>query len=388
MFYLYKNEPAININSSKYPGIEDKINELAKIHPEWKFEVLYTTLDFNTAVEAEYNYSSKRGNLVYTPTYKGDWIAPNPYVSGVWASASYNGIAYFMDPRNFLNEKDIFQFIDLSDYASSGVTLEAIKYQVEGTFLQNYAEDVRNACKNANINPYYVIARLFQEQGAKGSSTINMDGKDGKRYYNPFNIGAEVGNDYQTALNRAKRDGWDTMAKGIEGGIRILKSYYIDKKQNTLYLNKFDVNPASGGGFYNHQYMQNLSAAYSEARILQSAYVDTNVLDNEIKFIIPVYENMPKTVSIKPTGQNAIQYNNENINCNDRVKVKTNDGSGVNVRSGAGTSYGIVRTVSENTTGTRIVTGKYNSNGYWWDEVIFDDGTRGFVATNYLVKIN
>lgn len=93
-----------------------------------------------------------------------------------------------------------------------------------------------------------------------------MDGGNGKKYYNPFNIGAVVGNDVATALEYAKKEGWDTMQKGLEGGIKMLKSNYIDKKQNTLYLNKFDVNPASGGGLYNHQYMQNLSAAYSEVK--------------------------------------------------------------------------------------------------------------------------
>ncbi len=388
MFYLFKLWSVINLDTSKYPGYLERIEQLSKVHPNWEFEILYTTLDFNTAVQKEYEYASKQGNLVYTPTYKGDWIAPNPYVSGNWASASYNGIAYFMDPRNFLNEANIFQFIDLSDYASSGVTINSIQYQVDGTFLQNYASDVMNACKNTNINPYYTIARLFQEQGRKGSSTIYMDGKDGNLYFNPFNIGAQVGNDFQTALDRAKREGWNSMQKGIEGGIRILKSYYIDKKQNTLYLNKFDVNPASGGGFYNHQYMQNLSAAYSEARILWGAYADSGVLDNKIKLIIPVYENMPSEISPKPSGTNTINNNTDNTNNNDRVKVKTSDGSGVNVRSGPGTSYGKIKSVADGTTGTRIVTGKYNSDGLWWDEVIFDEGTRGFVATNYLQKIN
>ena len=388
MFYLFKLGSVINIDSSKYPGFTEKIEKLSKSHPNWEFEVLYTTLDFNTAVQKEYEYASKQGNLVYTPTYKGDWIAPNPYISGNWASASYNGIAYFMDPRNFLNDVDVFQFIDLSDYSSSGVTIKSIQYQIDGTFLQDYANDIMNACKNTNINPYYTIARLFQEQGIKGSSTIYMDGKDGKLYFNPFNIGAQVGNDYQTALERAKKEGWNSMQKGIEGGVKILKSYYIDKEQNTLYLNKFDVNPASGGGFYNHQYMQNLSAAYSEARILNDAYVDSGVQNNKIKFIIPVYENMSKTVATKPTGISTIQYNDENINNSDRVKVKTSDGSGVNIRSGPGTSYSKIRSVSEGTTGTRIVTGKNFSDDLWWDEVVFDDGTRGFVATKYLQKIN
>ena len=118
------------------------------------------------------------------------------------------------------------------------------------------------ACKRTNINPYYILARLFQEQGSSGSGTIDMDGGDGKRYFNPFNIGARVGNDVQTALERAKREGWDSMEKGLEGGINIIKERYINKQQNTLYLNKFDVNPVSGGALYENQYMQNISAAY------------------------------------------------------------------------------------------------------------------------------
>lgn len=456
MFCIYSVNIGVKLDENKYPGISELINQLVSIHPNWEFEVLYTTIDFNTAVQSEYEYAGKKGNLVYTPTYKGDWIAPNPYVSGNWASASYKGIAYFMDPRNFLNDIDVFQFLDLGDYASSGATIDSIQYQVNDTFLQNHAQDIIVACKNVNINPYYVLARLFQEQGQYGSITINMDGGDGKKYYNPFNIGAVVGDDFATALARAKREGWDTMAKGLEGGMRILKSYYIDAKQNTLYLNKFDVNPASGGGFYNHQYMQNLSAAYSEARMLRSAYSDTGTLDCKLKFIIPVYENMPIEILGKPTGQGQetsdkgpinvkvinvdgglalrtsastsgnlierlstgtillsverlsngwhkviapsrnvgycsssyLQIIADVTNCNDRVMVSTKDKIGTNVRIGPGTNYEIIRAIADGNTGTRILTGEYNSNGYWWDEVIFDDGTKGFVATDYLKKIN
>ena len=40
------------------------------------------------------------------------------------------------------------------------------------------------------------------------------------------------------------------MQKGIEGGIKFIREGYLDAHQNTLYLNKFDVNPNSPGGFY------------------------------------------------------------------------------------------------------------------------------------------
>ena len=58
--------------------------------------------------------------------------------------------------------------------------------------MNDFAEDVRISCEHQNVNPYYIIARLFQEQGKNGSDTIYMDGGDGKLYYNPFNISAQT----------------------------------------------------------------------------------------------------------------------------------------------------------------------------------------------------
>ena len=447
---------SILIDENRYPGIKEMVYELKNKHPNWQFEVLYTGINFYTAVQGEYEYYSvdKYGNkhpanLVDTNVYKGAWIAPNPIVSGNWAQASYNGIAYFMDPRNFLNDTDVFQFVDLTDYYNSGATLTSIQYEVNGTFLNNFAEDVRVSCERQNVNPYYIIARLFQEQGRQGSSTIYMNGGDGKQYFNPFNIGAVVGNDVATALERAKQYGWDTMQKGIEGGIGFIKQEYLDAHQNTLYLNKFDVNPNSPGQFYSHQYMQNLSAAYSEARKFRSSYVNTGTLDNTIKFIIPVYENMPTQPAGRPTehggvlvtdqGPKSVQIINTSViirdgpgmqyaeietlqngttmlsverydngwqkvvlssgkvgycyggdlqfipditNCNERVAIQTN--TEVNVRIGPGTSFSSLGMFGNGTTGTRILKGVYQANGYTWDLVIFDNGVKGFVATNYL----
>ena len=457
-FCLLKTGIGVNIDSNKYPGIAEAVDKLLEQHPEWQFEVLYTGLDFYTAVQGEYEHYSvddqgnrHYANLVDTNVYKGAWIAPNPVVTGNWAQASYNGIAYFMDPRNFLNDVDAFQFVDLADYYNSGATLDSIQYQVNGTFLNNFAEDVRVSCEHQNVNPYYIIARLFQEQGRNGSATIYMDGGDGKQYFNPFNIGAVNGNDVATALAKAKEQGWDSMQKGIEGGISFIRQNYLDANQNTLYLNKFDVNPNSPGGFYSHQYMQNLSAAYSEARTFRSAYVDTGTLDNTIKFIIPVYENMPTEPASRPSEQGGVlvtdqgpksvqvinidtslivrdgpgtqypeierlqngttmlsverydngwqkvitpsgtigycsgeylQFINDITNCNERVAIQTT--SEVNVRIGPGTSFSSLGMFNDGTTGTRILKGAYNANGYTWDLVIFDNGVKGFVATNYL----
>lgn len=261
----------------------------------------------------------------------------------------------------------------------------------------------------------------------------------------------KLGNEVATALAKAKEQGWDSMQKGIEGGIKFIREEYLDAHQNTLYLNKFDVNPNSPGGFYSHQYMQNLSAAYSEAHTFRDSYVDTGTLDNTIKFIIPVYENMPETVSARPAGDTTtldvgpinVQVTQTDMelalrsepstqggestvkrrlptgtiilsierltggwhrvitsdgtegycsdsyleiiddvkNCNERVAISTSD---VNVRIGPGMSFLSLGTFNEGTTGTRILKGAYSANGHVWDLVILDNGTKGFIASDYL----
>ena len=377
--FCFTNTTWVEIDNSKYPGIQETIDNLMCEHPNWEFEILYTGVDFNEAVKAEYEGSNKQKSLIDTNTYKCDWISEDPYVSGRWASASYNAVQYFMDARNFLNDSNVLQFQDLANYWESGATFDSIQYQVNNTFLQNYTNDVMEACKRTNINPYYILARLFQEQGSSGSGTIDMDGGDGKRYFNPFNIGARVGNDVQTALERAKREGWDSMEKGLEGGINIIKERYINKQQNTLYLNKFDVNPVSGGALYENQYMQNISAAYSEANTMKKPYEQTGTFNNKKKFIIPVYENMPSTPSAKPTGTGKNPL--AEIKGPKSVKVVTN-GSKLKLRDTSSTKGNILE---ELPSGTVLLSVERLSNR--WQKVVTPSGKKGYCSGEYLQTI-
>ncbi len=369
--FKFENIGIVNIDENKYPGIKDKLEELKSKHPNWEFEILYTGLNFYDVVNGE--YQRKRNCLVDTNTYQGEWIADNPYKSGNWYSASYKGIAYFMDTRNFFNDIDIFQFLDLNEYERNSVTLEGIQKQVKGTFLKNYAADINNASLKQNVNPYYVIARLFQEQGRNGTTIgTGMDGGDGKTYYNPFNIGAQVGNDYNTALAKAKEKGWDSMEKAIIGGIDFLKEAWLENYQNTLYQNKFDIDTRNGSSLFTHEYMQNLSAAYSEARILRNCYLDTNKVNSNFKFIIPVFENMPKEISQKPSNKTA------SVGPQD-VKV-TNVDSVVRIRKNADINSEILKEVPN---GTHLLSMERAINGNW-NHVVTDDGIIGYISGDYV----
>ena len=75
----------------------------------------------------------------------------------------------------------------------------------------------------------------------------------------------------------AKEQGWNNPYKAILGGASFLGSDYIGAGQDTLYLQKWDVVGTIG----THQYMQNLMAAYSEAKTVKSMYSEINCLDGK-----------------------------------------------------------------------------------------------------------
>ena len=377
-FVFEKVETTISIDTTKYPGYKEKIEALMELHPTWNFELLYTGLSLDEVVSGEAQVHSR--NLV--PSDKsGEWICSvcgtKPYDSG-WYCASEKATAYYMDPRNFLDEINIFQFQDVNEYISGVFTLEGIQNQVNNTYLKNYSNDIDTACRNQNVNPYYIISRLIQEQGKNGTQIgRGMDGGDGNTYYNPFNIGAS-GNGwdeiYANALATAKSYGWNTMEKALEGGITFCKANWLENYQNTLYQNKFDIDTRNGTALYVHQYMQNLMGAYSEAQLLQGMYANTDRLESNFTFIIPVYENMSSTVSQLPSNSSEIYP----------MDVETT-GTKINVRAEANTSSRVLTVIVDKGTKLLSIERGINSN---WQKIILTDGTIGYVSGTYLKQID
>ena len=363
----------ITLDTTKYPGYKERLDQLLEEHPNWSFTFLYTGIKFSDAVSGE--YSVRKRNLVPT-SYGGEWICGTTLYDTGWYGASEKAIAYYMDPRNFLDNINIFQFQDVNEYIAEACTIEGITSKVSGSFLAGYENDMNNACLNTNVNPYYIIARLIQEQGYKGGSTVKM--KDGdKYYYNPFNIGASGDSTAEVianALARAKSEGWDTMQKALEGGIHFCKVNWLDNYQNTLYQNRFDIDSTNGTSLYSHQYMQNLMGAYSEAKTLYSMYKNTNKLDSHFTFIIPLYDNMDTELSPMPSNTTESYP----------INVKTT-GTFINLRSDANTSSSVIKVIEEKGTVLLSVQRGINSN---WNKVVLQDGTIGYISGTYLTQID
>ena len=118
-----------------------------------------------------------------------------------------------------------------------------------------------------------------------------------KGYYNYYNIGASGTTDAEVlknGLTYAKNKGWNTRFKSLDGGAAFIGNGYILKGQDTLYLQKFDVE--SSGVL--HQYMQNIMAPYTEGRSMQTMYAKAGSLNSSFVFKIPVFLNMPKAYTI------------------------------------------------------------------------------------------
>ena len=100
-------------------------------------------------------------------------------------------------------------------------------------------------------------------------------------------------------LEYAKGKGWNTRYKSLEGGAATIGNNYILKGQDTIYLEKFNVDANSPYGLYNHQYMQNIQAPASESASTKKMYAGAGSLDSGFVFKIPVYQSIP--------GQKEIQ---------------------------------------------------------------------------------
>jgi uncharacterized protein YgiM (DUF1202 family) len=167
---------------------------------------------------------------------------------------------------------------------------------------------------------------------------------------------------------------WNTKEKAITGGAIFIGSSYINVGQNTIYLQKFDVNDSRGNGLFWHQYMTNVLAPYTEAKSIYNGYNNCGLLDTSMNFIIPVFNNMPTIPTDSPSiNSSDFQDDNAIVYCN---------ASSVNIRTGPSTSYEIITTVSNQDQMTRIKKGI--QSGDKWDKVILDNGIIGYIYQSYV----
>lgn len=232
----------------------------------------------------------------------GRFTASGTYIpkdGSTWFNANTEVVGYYMDPRNFLNENNIYMFEDLSyqSYQSHA----AVSKIISGTALERngfMASWFVNAGQQNGISPIALAARARQETGGGSIAISGYVFPDGKSAYNPYNIGAySNANPVMRGLEYAKKQGWDTKQKAVFGGAKFIASGYIKQGQNSVYFQRFNVsNGASKVG--THQYMTNISACYTESISTKNSYSAYGITNEALVFIIPVYNNMPASTAL------------------------------------------------------------------------------------------
>lgn len=307
------------------------VEKILEKHPNWTIEPVYTHIQWKDLIAFQTSigrnlientvgdaWKSKEKNV----TYNGKVIdlfdettgkyyilsAPN------WVQPSEETVAYYLDPRNFLNEQDIFMFENMvyveECHTENAVNAVLGKSWMNGSFLEDdntmtYAQALVKIGCELNISPFMLATRLVQEQGVKGTSPLisgTYPGYEG--YYNYFNINASGETQteiYESGFREAVTSGWNTRYKALLGGATKIFQEYVSRGQTTLYYQKFNV----VNGLSWKQYMQNIRAPYNEGRRVRNTYESLGLIDNEFVFKIPVYDGMPDIPCKIPSEGNS-----------------------------------------------------------------------------------
>ena len=383
-----------NFPESYKPGLR----ALHQEYPNWTFKAIHTGLEWDTVLSEE----SEIGRNLVDKSVKSSWKSvadgaydwDNNYWPGFdgssWQAASKEIIAYYMDPRNFLDSTYVFQFLD-QKYLPSVQTAAGVEQMVKGTFMASsytgalgngtaaaqsassapsstgssvivsdshvqligpgqsapataktqststvspgssssnvqgpgsgaagpgtvvgaggatYVDIIMKAAEESGVNPYVLTAMIIQEQGTKGNSQLISGTYSAyPGIYNYYNTEAYASGN-MTATDRglwwASQSGsydrpWTSRQAAIIGGAKFYGEGYVNKKQNTFYLKKFNV--VNSSNRYKHQYMANIRAAALEGANLSKAY-SSEVKTAAHDFEIPIYLNMPASNNM-PTG--------------------------------------------------------------------------------------
>lgn len=306
---------------------------------------------FRSSLLSHRSYESS--DYYYWNDYKGSEMnAWKIYDAGGWMGASREIIAYSLDPRNFLNEQQIFQF-ELLSYNKEVHTVEPVQMAIAGTFMDKeideetgeetgevkrvtfidhrddttrtltYPEIFIEAAEITNVNPFFLVQRCLMEVSRDGSNSVFGKVEGYENYYNFYNIGATAGGSPITNGLKYARYGrtgsgptadeqerywlpWNNQWRAIIGGAFWIGSGYINKGQDTQYSQKFNIDGDSLTTTYGHQYMGNVYAPCYEAARVYGMYEKEGLLNMPFVFKIPVLAELPEAPSPYPTSNESL----------------------------------------------------------------------------------
>jgi len=159
---------------------KQKLRELHAKYPNWEFKAYQTGLSWQEVVREE----SKLGrNLVHT-TSKDSWKSKDAaaynastntwkgFDTSAWVAANPDIIGYYMDPRNFLDGRYVFQF-QTQGYDPASQNAEGVRMLAANSFLTESGASIvgsRSAVENQSSSADSGISEATKVAGASGKS--------------------------------------------------------------------------------------------------------------------------------------------------------------------------------------------------------------------------
>lgn len=184
------------------------LRQLHAQYPSWVFTAQHTNLDWNTVItnESILPRSLVHANSVssWKSTADGAFNWDNSTWPGFdgssWVAASEDIVRYYMDPRNFLDETYVFQFL-LQSYDSSAHTAAGLETMVKGTFLESkVTADTSGSTSGSNSSG-------SNTTGPGGNTTTNGNSGNSGNLVGPGVNGGSTGNSGNTGSDEVRLQG-------------------------------------------------------------------------------------------------------------------------------------------------------------------------------------
>ena len=183
--YSYDSTFENYLNSQGFPeSYKVSLRTLHTEHPTWVFQAQKTGLNWSDVMAAEgavgANLVSKSSLSSWKSTEYGayDWNTGTwtGFDGSSWVAASKDIVAYYMDPRNFLNDTYVFQFLHHA-YDSNAQTKEGLTSLITGTFLEKTPESTTAATQSVQETTGSGNSPVVNNSGSTGTSGSLQQGE-------------------------------------------------------------------------------------------------------------------------------------------------------------------------------------------------------------------
>ena len=257
--YSHDSDFESQLSSQGFPETyKEGLRQIHAQYPNWTFTAFQTGLDWNTVIQNEGVVGRNLVNKSSISSYKsigdgaynwdnGTWTG---FDGSTWVAASEDILRYYMDPRNFLDEVSVFQFMDQT-YNQSIHTKEGLQSMLTGTFMSG------NVLTNGSASGAAGSTSPDSGTGAGTSGVVGPGVSGGSGSSTPGGQSAIVVAPDGSGQGSGQSTTTDSSQGAADDGVRLVGPQASISKHETALVGTSTVITAGPGGAGTSQTPQN-----------------------------------------------------------------------------------------------------------------------------------